>query len=85
MFGFVAGCVAPLQYDVVLRNGTIYDGSGTSPYVGDLAINGDTIAVIGSLGRAAGQIEIDATGLEGALSPLLDFDDTIALHAVHSR
>ncbi len=58
-----AGCTAPTQYDVVLRNGTIYDGSGTAPFVGDVAIDGDVIAAIGSLGRARGIVEIDATGL----------------------
>ncbi|MCJ7753834.1 MAG: hypothetical protein MUP13_04670, partial [Thermoanaerobaculales bacterium] len=61
--GLLSACAAPVHYDVILRNGTIYDGSGSSPYVGDLAINGDQIAVIGDLGRAKGQTEIDATGL----------------------
>jgi N-acyl-D-amino-acid deacylase len=59
----VAGCAAPVEYDVVLRNGTIYDGSGSPPYAGDLAIDGDLIVAIGDLGRAEGRTEIDATGL----------------------
>jgi N-acyl-D-amino-acid deacylase len=58
-----AGCAAPPQYDVVLRNGAIYDGSGTAPFVGDVAINGDVIAAIGDLGRVRGVVEIDADGL----------------------
>ena len=61
--GLISACAAPVHYDVILRNGTIYDGSGSTPYVGDLAINGDQIAAIGDLGRAEGQIVIDATGL----------------------
>ena len=61
--GLLSACAAPVQYDVILRNGTIYDGSGSPPYVGDLAINGDQIAAIGDLGRAEGRTEIDATGL----------------------
>jgi N-acyl-D-amino-acid deacylase len=61
--GLISACAAPVHYDVILRNGTIYDGSGSTPYVGDLAINGDQIAAIGDLGRAEGRTEIDATGL----------------------
>lgn len=50
-------------YDVVIRNGTIYDGRGGRPYAGDVALRDDTIAAVGSLGRARGRQEIDATGL----------------------
>ncbi|UWX55884.1 hypothetical protein NYZ99_05725 [Maribacter litopenaei] len=35
-------------YDMVIRNGRILDGSGKTSYVGDIAINADTIAAIGS-------------------------------------
>ncbi len=59
----LVGCAAPVEYDVVLRNGTIYDGSGSPSYAGDLAIDGDVIVAIGDLGRAKGRTEIDATGL----------------------
>ena len=57
-----------MDYDVVIRGGTIYDGSGAPPYVGDLAIQGDTIAAVtpASAGRAGedrGRTEIDARGL----------------------
>lgn len=54
-------------YDLIIRNGTIYDGSGKKPVVGDVAIMGDTIAKIGNLKRDQGKTEIDATGL--AVSP----------------
>lgn len=50
-------------YDVILRNGTIYDGSGNSPYQGDVGINGDRIAAMGDLKTATGKMEIDVTGL----------------------
>jgi N-acyl-D-amino-acid deacylase len=50
-------------YDILLRHGTIYDGSGQPPVVGDLAMNKDTIAAIGTLTEARGRKEIDATGL----------------------
>ena len=52
-----------LSYDVIIRNGTIYDGSGDKPYRGDVAIQGDTIAAIGDLNDATAKKEIDATGL----------------------
>ena len=54
-------------YDVVIRNGTIYDGSGSPPFTGDVAIQGDTIAAVGTLGNAHGRHQIDATGL--AIAP----------------
>jgi len=54
---------AAARYDTIIRNGTIYDGYGESPFVGDVAINGDTIAAIGTLGQASAGQEIDATAL----------------------
>ncbi len=51
------------MYDIVIRNGTLYDGSGCVPLVGDVAIQGDAIAAVGSLGDERGRAEIDATGL----------------------
>jgi N-acyl-D-amino-acid deacylase len=62
-FLVVTACTPSPQYDLVIRNGTIYDGSGSPGFVGDVAIDGDAIAAIGSLGRAKGQTEIDAAGL----------------------
>ena len=61
------GCGSPDQYDVVLRNGMIYDGSGGEPYVGDVAFSGDVIAALGNIGEATGRTEIDVSGL--AVSP----------------
>ena len=52
--------------DIIIRNGLIYDGSGTSPYVGDIAIRGDTIAALGQVDGTGAQ-EIDADGM--AVSP----------------
>jgi len=63
----VMACAPAPQYDLVIRNGTIYDGSGSAGFVGGLAINGDAISAIGDLGKATGKTEIDATGL--AVSP----------------
>ena len=50
-------------YDVLLRGGRIVDGSGNPWYAGDLAIRGDRIAAIGSLGSARGRRTIDVRGL----------------------
>ncbi|MFH6601948.1 amidohydrolase family protein [Maribacter algicola] len=51
------------QYDILIKNGRILDGSGGEPYTGDIAINADTIAAIGKLENALGKQEIDASGL----------------------
>ncbi|HYN45460.1 MAG TPA: D-aminoacylase [Allosphingosinicella sp.] len=53
---------API-YDVVIRGGTIYDGSGGAPYTGDVAIEGDRIAAVAPRIEARGDREIDARGL----------------------
>lgn len=58
----LTACSGP-TYDVVIRHGTIYDGTGSPGKVGDLAIAGDTIVAMGDLGKARGRTEIDATGL----------------------
>lgn len=55
------------DYDVIIRGGTIYDGSGGAPFGADLAIDGERIAVIGDLSAATGAREVDATG--HAVSP----------------
>jgi N-acyl-D-amino-acid deacylase len=60
-------CDAPTQYDLIIRNGVIYDGSGNDPVEADLGINSDTIAFIGDLSSATGLNEIDAGGK--AVSP----------------
>src|SRR5437868_5427834 len=54
----LAGCSGP-QHDLILRGGTIYDGSGRPPIRGDIAISGDKIVKVGDLDRAFGHREID--------------------------
>ncbi len=58
----LAACGSQPSYDVIIRNGTVYDGSGAAPVQSDVAIAGDTIAGIGDLGRARATTEVDATG-----------------------
>ena len=50
------------DYDVIIRGGTIYDGLGDEPFVGDVAIEGERIAAIGNLLGKTGTLEIDAAG-----------------------
>jgi N-acyl-D-amino-acid deacylase len=57
----------PPGYDVVIRGGTLYDGTGAPPLLADLAILNDRIAAIGDLGAVRGASEIDATGM--AIAP----------------
>jgi len=58
--GVVPGRTA--EYDLLIRNGTIYDGSGKPPFESEVAINGDSIAAIGKLNGARGKKEVDARG-----------------------
>lgn len=60
------GCSREPDFDLVLRNGLIYDGGGGKPYRGDVAIRGDRIAALGEV-TGRGQTELDVNGL--ALAP----------------
>jgi N-acyl-D-amino-acid deacylase len=60
---WLSACAPASQYDVVIRHGTLYDGSGAAGKVGDLAIQGDRIAALGDLSAARGRQEVDAAGL----------------------
>jgi len=61
---FTISCQSQQQkYNLIIRNGMIYDGYGQKSYAGDVAINADTIAAIGDLSDAFGKREIDAKGL----------------------
>ena len=48
--------------DLVIRGGTIVDGTGAPPRTGDVAVTGDRISALGRVG-AAGTVEIDARGM----------------------
>ncbi len=64
----LASCasVQPTEFDLVIRHGTIVDGSGGKPYVGDVAIRADRIVAVGNV-TGHGRKEIDASGR--AVSP----------------
>ena len=58
----MAAAEATATNDLVLRNGTIYDGSGKAPYRGDVAIKADRITYVGPHRALAGRTEIDVKG-----------------------
>src|SRR6185436_19535225 len=60
-------CNNKKEYDLIIRNGMIYDGNGGAPFKGDIAINADTIAAIGDLKDLSAKNEIDAQGM--AIAP----------------
>ena len=63
VIGVLIGCENQKSYDLLIRNGSIIDGSGEKSFKGSIAINADTIAAIGDLKNAVGSVEIDASGL----------------------
>jgi N-acyl-D-amino-acid deacylase len=61
-----AAAPAP-EYDVLIKGGTIYDGSGGAPFVGDVGIKDDKIAYVGPQAPGTAASVVDATG--EAVSP----------------
>jgi N-acyl-D-amino-acid deacylase len=56
-------CSRSATYDVIVRGGTLYDGSGSAPRRADVAIVGDTIAEVGDLSGAEARQAVEAEGL----------------------
>ncbi|HZY81219.1 MAG TPA: D-aminoacylase [Cyclobacteriaceae bacterium] len=79
---FLLGIVATLvscqqkKVDVIIRGATVYDGSGSAPVVTDVAIAGDTIAMIGDLKDVTATTSYDVPGF--VLAP--GFIDTHSHH-----
>ncbi len=68
----VAGCAAPAPktaapaapaYDLIVRHGTVYDGTGAPARVADVGVRGDRVVAVGDLGDAQAARVVDATGL----------------------
>jgi N-acyl-D-amino-acid deacylase len=51
------------EFDVLIKNGTVYDGTGHAPRRVDVGIKGDRIVAIGNLRRANARNIVDARGL----------------------
>jgi N-acyl-D-amino-acid deacylase len=59
-----AGCEQPRPtFDVIIRNGSVYDGFAEAAQSVDVAVVGDRIAAVGTLDGARAALEVDATGL----------------------
>src|SRR5215218_6371859 len=54
---------AAARYDVVIRGGTVYDGSGGAPVVADVAVVADSVVAVGPSLAGRGRAEVDARGL----------------------
>jgi N-acyl-D-amino-acid deacylase len=65
MFALACSALAaePITADLVIRGGTIYDGSGGEPLVGDVAIVKDKIVALGTFEVAGSPRIVDAAGL----------------------
>jgi hypothetical protein len=64
---FFGSCDREPEYDLLVRGGTLYDGTGSAGFAGDVAIKGDRIAYVGRKAPGKAKREIDATGQ--AVSP----------------
>jgi hypothetical protein len=60
---------SPAPFDVVIKGGVLYDGTGGKPRVTDVAIRGDRIAGLGNFPAAKARVVIDAKGMD-ARTPL---------------
>jgi N-acyl-D-amino-acid deacylase len=63
LLGGCAGVAPEARSDVVLRGGTVVDGSGGAPFTGDVALRGDRILYVGPHFPGRGAREVDARGL----------------------
>lgn len=67
IFLVCASSVGAQRYDVIIKGGTVYDGSGGKPRVTDIAITGDKVSKIGKMDASHAKVVVNATGL--AVSP----------------
>src|SRR5437879_3628656 len=51
------------EFDILIRGGTVYDGSGAPGKRADVGLRGDTIAAVGDLSRDTAKLVVDARGL----------------------
>lgn len=77
-------CKEEITYDIIIENGTIYNGSGKTPIKTDIGIIGENIHTIGNLSKATTTKRIDAKGLSVSpgfidmhahLDPILELSD----------
>lgn len=63
IFGQTSSPSSAPEFDVLIKGGTVYDGTGNPPVRADVGIKGDRIAAIGDLKSARAATTVDATGL----------------------
>lgn len=51
------------NFDLIVRRGTVYDGSGGPPIQADIGVRGQRIAAVGDLSQAHASKEVDASGM----------------------
>ncbi len=61
--GVIAQPGSAAKFDVIIKGGTVYDGTGTKPRLADVGIKGDRIVEIGKLDASRAVTVIDASGL----------------------
>lgn len=69
------------MHDLIIRNARIVDGLGNPEFIGDLAIDGDTITAVGDLASHQGKEQLDANGLvltPGFVDPHTHYDAQVA-------
>jgi N-acyl-D-amino-acid deacylase len=62
-FAQVGSKSQPQSFDVIIKGGTVYDGTGRPPVKADVGIRGERVAAIGNLSRATAPTMVDAKGL----------------------
>src|SRR5215813_10294613 len=58
-----AGQSPQADYDIIIRNGVVYDGTGGAPRQADVGVKGDQIAAVGDLSKDRATNEVDARGM----------------------
>ncbi len=63
VFALTAGCTRRREFDLLIRGGSIVDGSGEPPFAADVGVRDGRIAAIGDLSTSTGNRVVDAGGL----------------------
>ena len=63
LLSLVTASSQPAAFDVLIRGGTVYDGTGAPGRRADVALRGDRIAAVGALEGATAATVVDASGL----------------------
>jgi N-acyl-D-amino-acid deacylase len=61
--GVASACEPAVEADIILRGGTVYDGSGDAPVTADVAILGDSVVAVGELSGMSAPSEMDVSGM----------------------